>query len=208
MNTTMNDPVLNGLTDEALVELAKVGDDDAFNTIVNRHINHILNFVRQYAPQKEDAEDIVQNTFFKAWKHIGGFKKDKKFLTWLFTIARNTALDHIKRRHSFSFSEIDKWENAGGENEISFEDSLSDSEPLPSEVYERKEIATELLEVMDILSPDYRATLIMHYQDDMTFEEIALVMKKPMNTVKSWHRRAVTQIRRSLLDKAASHQNR
>ncbi len=181
-------------SDEELAIQAQDGDDTAFNILSARHIKHIFNFVRQYIPKKEDAEDVVQNTFFKAWKHIKSFKKDKKFKGWLFAIARNTALDHIKKRRSFSFSEMNSTDEESG-GDISFADTLTDPEPLPAEVFERKEIAKELTGVLDQLSPDYRATLIMHYNDEMTFEEIAVIFKKPMNTVKSWHRRALKKVR-------------
>ena len=189
---------ISELSDEELAIQAQDGDDTAFNALTVRHIQHIFNFVRQYVPKKEDVEDVVQNTFFKAWKHIKSFKKDKKFKGWLFAIARNTALDHLKKKRSFSFSEMSSTdEDSGGE--ISFADTLGDPEPLPHEVFERKEIANELMGVLDQLSPDYRATLIMHYNDEMTFEEIATIFKKPMNTVKSWHRRALKKVRELML---------
>lgn len=191
---------MSTLTDEELVALTQEGDDTAFNILTQRHINHVLNFVRQYTSKKEDAEDIVQNTFFKTWKHINSFKKDKKFKGWLFAIARNTALDHIKRRKSFSFTEMS---GSGDESDdaIPFADTLSDPDPLPPEIFEHKEIAHELIATMDKLPPDYRTTLIMHYNEDMTFEEIAKIMKKPMNTVKSWHRRALIKVRELLISK-------
>ncbi len=182
-------------TDEELVELTKGGDDDAFTILVNRHVDHIYNFVRQYAKEKEDADDITQETFLKAWKHIKSFKKDKKFTTWLFTIARNSALDNIKKRRAFSFSVMD---SHNSEDDAGFADTLKDQEPLAPEIFEDKETAAELTKAMDTLPPDWKAVLVMHYTDDMTFEEIAVVLSKPMNTVKSWHHRAIIKIREIL----------
>ena len=190
-------------TDEELVELAKEGDSEAFNILVRRHVDHIYNFVRQYTTHKEDADDITQEAFFKAWKHIKSFKKGKKFTTWLFTIARNSALDNIKKRKAFSFSDMDAFGQSGSaggsggnsSENTGFAETLKDPEPLAPEIFERKELAHELTEAMDTLPPDWKAVLVMHYTDDMTFEEIAAVVSRPMNTIKSWHHRAVLKIR-------------
>ncbi len=188
-------------TDEELVELTKDGDNQAFNILTERHVDHIYNFVRQYANPKEDADDITQDAFLKAWKHIKSFKKGKKFTTWLFTIARNSALDHIKKRRAFSFSQMDSFSGGDLDNtgDVSFTDTLKDPEPLSPEIFERKELAIELTKAMETLPEDWRAVLVMHYTDDMTFEEIATVISRPMNTVKSWHHRAIRKIRDILI---------
>ena len=191
-------------TDEELVELVKNGDDEAFNILVNKYKDRIYNFVRQYTTHKEDADDITQDAFFKAWKHIKSFKTGKKFTTWLFTIARNTALDGIKKRKAFSFSDMNIFSKANGGTSgnggdyMDFADTLKYQEPLAPEIFERKELAAELLQAMDTLPQDWRVVLVMRYTDDMTFEEIASVLSRPMNTVKSWHHRSVQKIREIL----------
>lgn len=177
-------------SDEDLVEAVKSSDDSAFQELMRRYLPQVLNFVRQYARAPEDAEDIAQDAFFKSWKYIGRFKRGRTFRPWLFTIARNTALDHIKKKRASSFSELDD-----NENDLTFADTLHDTEPLAPEIFARAQSAEELTAVMETLHPDHRAVLVMHYHDDMTFDEIAVVMDKPMNTVKSWHRRALIRIR-------------
>ncbi len=179
-------------TDEELVEKCKAGDDAAYRELMSRHLKHIFNFARQYARNDEDAEDIAQDAFFKAWKYIKRFKKGAKFLPWLFAIARNTALDHVKKKKAVVFSDLDDTEN-----DMVFADSLADEEPLPAEVFARAELGDLLMSSMAGLHPDHRAVLVMHYHDDMTFDEIAIVMRRPMNTVKSWHRRSLAKIRAS-----------
>ena len=105
-------------------------------------------------------------------------------------VTRNTALDYIKKKKTLSFSELNNVEE-----DISFADTLRDPEPLPSEIFDRAQLKTEVMNALNTLHPDHRAVLIMHYHEEMTFDEIAVVMKKPMNTVKSWHRRALEKIR-------------
>ncbi len=192
-------------TDEELVELTKAGNDESFGILARRHVDHIYNFVRQYSHTKEDADDITQETFLKAWKHIKSFKTGKKFTTWLFTIARNSALDHIKKRKAFSFSEMDyfgsdsRTSSSSDGDKTSFAETIKDPEPLSPEIFEKKELSLELNKAMETLHPDWRAVLIMHYTDEMTFEEIATVLTRPMNTVKSWHRRALQKVRETIM---------
>jgi len=177
-------------TDEQLVALCKKGDELAFQDLMNRYVGQVFNFLRQYTRGSEDTEDIAQDTFFKAWRHIKKFETGRQFRPWLFTIARNTALDFIKKRKAVNFSDLDD-----AETEISFADTLADPEPLPPEIFENAELANILSANLKLLHPDHVAVLTLHYREDMTFDEIAIVMNRPMNTVKSWHRRAVERLR-------------
>ena len=165
---------------------------------MRRYLKPIYNFVRQYLRAEDDAEDASQDIFFKVWKYAGRFKHGKRFKPWLYTIARNTALDHIKKRRASAFSELDDVENG-----LEFEDTLKDEEPLPDEIFESVESSAMLDTLLDTLHPDHRTVLILHYREEMTFNEIAIVMKKPMNTVKSWHRRALGKIRKVMSETGA-----
>jgi len=182
-------------SDEDLVEQIKKGDDKAFQQLMERYIKYIFNFIRQYVRVQEDVEDVTQDTFFKIWKYIKRFKKGMKFKPWLFTIARNTALDYIKKKKAIPFKDL---VNSDDEN-VSFEETIVDNEPLPPEIFAQAELADEFREVLSVLHPDHQAVLLMHYQQEMTFEEIAEIMDKPMNTVKSWHRRSLSKVKDKLM---------
>ena len=181
-------------TDEKLIEEAKDGHDNSYRELMKRYISPIYAFARQYAKASEDTDDIVQDAFFKAWKNLNRFKPDKKFRPWLYAITRNTALDYLKKRRSSTFSELD-----GDDPEIEFVDTLADNEPLPHEDFERAELVKVTDEILEELHPDHRAVIIMHYREDLTFNEIADVMNKPMNTVKSWHRRALGKLKKVMV---------
>lgn len=183
-------------TDEELVELCKKGDDNAFQELMRRYTRVIFNFTKQYTKNEQDTEDIVQDSFFKAWKSIKQFKAGNKFKSWMFTIARNTALDHTRKRKLLSFSELDDIEN-----DLPFADTIEDTEPLQHEVFDQVNTAKEVMQLLEIVHPEHRAIMILHYQHEMTFEEISNMLKKPMNTIKSWHHRALVKIRDHL------HQN-
>ena len=141
----------------------------------------------------EDAEDITQDTFFKVWKNIKYYTKGRMFKPWLYAIARNTALDQIKKKKALPFSDLDD-----KENDLSFADTVEDHEPLPPQIFETNFLTGKLSDALEVIHPDHRAILILHYKEEMTFDEIASIVNKPMNTVKSWHRRALIKLREEL----------
>ena len=185
---------LTDTTDKELIASCHEGDDQAFEELMRRYLQAVWYFARQYARLEADTEDIVQDTFFKVWKNLKKFDSAKPFRPWLYTIARNTALDYLKKKRAFSFSDMDP-----EDSELSFEDTLESAEPTPVEVFEQKADRALLDEVLNILHPEHRAVMIMHYQDGLTFEEIAAVVNKPMNTVKSWHRRALGKLNKQIM---------
>lgn len=184
-------------SDEELIIEIKTGNDIAFQELMCRYLDVIFNFVRQYSGNNEDAEDITQDSFFKAWKNIHSFKKGKTFKPWMYAIARNTALDWVKKKHTTVFSLLDD-----SDNDLSFSDSLADNEPLSDELFSRAQTSEVLILIQKELHPDYQSTLFMHYRENMTFDEISQIMEKPVNTVKSWHRRALQALKKIIL-----HQN-
>ena len=181
------------ITDEELAEISKNRDEAAFQELVRRYMKQIFNFARQYSKTSEDAEDIAQDTFLKVWKYIKRYSKGRSFKPWLYTIARNTALDFIKKKKAISFTDLDD-----DENDMRFADTIEDVEPLQNEVFENAALVAKLTENLVFLHPDHRAILVMHYHEEMTFDEIADIVGKPMNTVKSWHRRALLKLRELL----------
>ncbi len=180
-------------TDEILAKESAEGDDASFQELMRRFLTPVFNFSRQYVRTISEAEDIAQDTFLKVWKNIKKFKPDQKFKPWIFTIARNTALDHIRKKKAVPFS---------GMEDEQFSETLEDLEPIADELFEKAENVAKISSALEILRPEYRSVLMLHYAEDLTFEEISVVMNCPMNTVKSWHRRALEILRNHL------HQNK
>ena len=183
------------ISDEELVQKSKNLDEYAFQELTHRYIRPIFNFVRRYAQAEDVAEDMTQDTFFKVWRNIKQYKKGMKFRPWLYTIARNTALDYIKKKKAIKFSELDD-----EVNDMAFSDSLEDPGLLQSEIFDNAVMAETLTETVRGLHPDHQTVITLHYQEELTFDEIAKIMNRPMNTVKSWHRRALIQLRELLKD--------
>ena len=180
-------------TDEALVESSKTGDDLAFRELMSRYVKPIFNFARQYSHNNEDSEDIAQRRFLQGVETHKTLQERPCLQAVDLCHSQNTALDHVKKKRATVFSALDD-----DENDIAFADTIADTEPLAHEIFERRQSAEELDTVMDVLHPDHRAVLVMHYREEMTFNEIAEATGKPMNTVKSWHRRALFKLRDKL----------
>ncbi len=178
--------------DKRLIADAIQGDDDAFAFLVQRHLSAVYNFAYHFAG-KEEADDIAQETFLKIWKNLKKFRPEENFKTWMFAIARNTAIDHMRKKRESVFSDF-----ADSEGENFLEDSLADTEALADEIFARAEEKRHLEKQIEELPPLYREALLLRYQSDFTFEEIGLILKKPLHTVKSQHRRALLLLRKSL----------
>jgi RNA polymerase sigma-70 factor, ECF subfamily len=114
--------------DENLVVLFLAGDESAIQILVRKHTTGIYNFVSQFVGYGRDAEDVVQETFIKAWKNLKKFNPAKKFKPWLFRIARNSAIDFL-RQHKITIPLV----NTYNDEEINEADYLADSAPLPLE---------------------------------------------------------------------------
>lgn len=214
----------NGLTmdtptDEQLVGEYLAGDEQAFRSLVRRYLKPIYNFAYRYVGKNGDAADITQDTFVKAWKHIGRFDRDKKFKTWIFTIAKNTSLNWIKKKRPFLFSDFSvrhqrrasPWAGGGsafgGENEDggnTLTETLADPAPLPEELFEHSDLSARLSDALNELNPDHRAVLLLYYNDHFTFQEISESLGKPIDTVKSQHRRALMKLRKIMHQKTSS----
>ena len=174
--------------DAQLVSETILGKQGSFETLVTRYTTPIYNFAFRLTGNTQTAEDITQETFVKVWKNIKKYNSSQVFRAWIFTIARNTATDHLRKKATIPFSLL------GGEDQ-EFEDTLSDETILPDEMFAKIEDAKVLETFLEALPPDYRTVIILHYQENMTFDEIGKVLQKPLNTVKSHHRRALEKLR-------------
>jgi len=185
-------------TDAEIILATINGDTSAFSALVKRYNRDVYGFAFYMVKDKSDAEDITQETFVKVWKNLKKFKPDQRFKSWLLAIARNTTIDYIRKRRHANFSDFDDEE---GSNAIV--DTLVDEEKLADEVASLAESAGQIGEAVKELPDIYRTVLALRYDGGLAFEEISNVLKKPVNTVKSQHRRALIALRRIMTDSHA-----
>jgi len=183
------------LDDKKLIEETLNGDDLAFEQLMKKYLQPVYNFLRQLIKDTSVVDDLTQETFIKTWKNISRFDQSKSFKTWIFTIAKNTAYDYLRKKKSIPFSFFRKSEDDRGLEEIS-EDKI-----LPDEILEKEDLAKELEGKLKEIPRKYRSVLVLHYKEDFSLYEIAEILKKPYNTVKSLHYRALLRLREAFLKK-------
>jgi RNA polymerase sigma-70 factor (ECF subfamily) len=182
--------------DAELVQAYRAGNEEAFRTLLNKHLHSIYAFIYQMVRDVAVAEDLAQETFMKAWRHLGRYDAKKPFRTWLFAIAKNGAYDWIKKKKAFPFSAF-----AQEDEEEPFV-SIPDTEPLPDDLLIRQDAALELDRTIQQLPEKYRSLIVLVYQEGFSLHEAADIFHESYNTVKSRHQRAVIKLR-ALLSRAA-----
>lgn len=175
-------------SDQQLIKNYLLGDEKSLEILVKKYLPVIYNFSYKYVGDEAQASDIAQETFVKAWKNLKKYKSDKKFSTWIFAIAKNCAIDYLRRKKEVSFSALEDEEgNNQFLNNVSAEDiSFTDIE------------SSEIKDAIQKLSPQQQVVIYLHYQQDQTFEEIAHILHEPLNTCKSRHRRALHELKEIL----------
>lgn len=183
---------LTSFSDENLSRLAAGGDQGAFLVLYDRYKTGVSLHVNQFVAMREEVEDIVLESFQKAFSQIDSYNSDYKFSTWLYRIARNTAFDHLQKMgripEGMSIGSLD---GEGGAL-ASIPDSISDPE---SDVIRSQEYDS-LVSAIDGLSDLYREVARMILLDNYGYQEVAEAVNMPLNTVKTRVKRAREQIMR------------
>ncbi len=181
-------------SDENLVKKYLKGDKNSLDVLVKRYFRQIYFFVLKYAGTPQDSEDITQEVFLKVWRHLKGFDQKKSFRAWIFTIAKNTALDFLKKKKEIPFS---KFEDNEGRNFLL--DTLAGNLISPAELAEKKDIFRELNFVVKKFSLKCQKIFSLRYDRQFSFREIADEMGEPISTIKSRHRRAIKNIEKIII---------
>ena len=182
-------------TDEEIILAYKKGNEEALKTLIKRYASPLYNFTARLT-NRSAATDSVQEVFIKAWKNISRFDPERaSFKTWVFTIAKNTTTDFLRKKKSLLFSDLEK---DGDADSDSFAENIPAEDLLPDETLQKLEDSQMLDKILEKLPPDYREVLVLHYQEEMTFEEIGKILDKSLNTIKSQHRRAIIKLRKML----------
>ena len=190
------------MSDQELINKYLTGDSEAIELLIKRYLKPVYGFSYRYVRNSEEAEDITQETFLKAWRNLKQFQKGKNFKTWLFTIAKNTAIDFIRKSRSASGGKravpFSFFDTADGENFL--ENVLPDPAPLASQLAERFDLQGIISRATHLLSAKHRTALALRYNDNMSFREIAETLGEPVHTIKSRHRRAIIKLKDLLPD--------
>ena len=182
---------MDEMNDGQLVAKHLGGDEQSLDVLVARYVKPVYRLIYSYVRNEQEAEDITQEVFVRAWKNLYTFDPEQNFKTWIFTIAKRASIDALRKKKAVPFS---AFENKNGDN-ILFE-TLADDGLLPDEISERNALGRMIAGAMTMLSPQFQTVLSMHYTDDLTFANISKQLDEPIDTVKSRHHRAIAALKR------------
>ena len=177
--------------DEEILEEIVQGDLRAFDAIVHRYRDRLLNFVFRFVGDVESAEDIVQETFLRAYRHQDQYPILLNFSTWLYTIAGNLAKSELRRRKRWRLLSLDWGDDRGGVG-------LSDESRRPDRVTESAMADDQIQRAIESLPGNYREVVLLRDVEGLSYEEIARVVGCPVGTVKSRVNRARLRLQRKL----------
>lgn len=170
-------------SDEELLARFLEGDEAAFEELVSRYQKALPRFLARYLPDRGLIEEIFQETFIRVYRKADSFEEGRKFKTWCYTIALNLARTEITRlgRRPRAAS-ID---GAAGDDEGALKDVLVGPEDPPERSLEARETGELVRRAVDELSPKHREVFLLYQYEDMSYEEIAQAVGRPVGTVKS-----------------------
>ncbi|MBV9303930.1 MAG: RNA polymerase sigma factor [Acidobacteriaceae bacterium] len=184
-----------GFDEAALVARAKAGDADAFSELVTQYDRRVFRMAKQITQNEEDAEDVLQETFLKAYSHLDDFQGNSRFYTWLVRIAVNEALMKLRKRRSDKTVPLDEPIDTG-EDEMVREVAVWDENP--EQKYSRDELAEILDQAVQSLKPAYRTVFVLRDIEELSIEETAEALNLSISAVKSRLLRARLQLREKL----------
>ena len=181
--------------DRDLVASAVAGGEGSFEELVRRYQRPIAAYVYRMVGNYESALDLTQEIFIKVYNSLSRYRSEFKFSTWIYKIAHNSAVDHLRRTATREQSLIN------GPEDDQFELPLESSRPSPEQESERKERRIEIESVVRGLPANYRELVILRHSQDLTYEEIVEVTGLPLGTVKNRLFRAREMMRQQFLEK-------
>ncbi|HQZ83419.1 MAG TPA: sigma-70 family RNA polymerase sigma factor [Pyrinomonadaceae bacterium] len=167
------------LSDTELIATSLRGGNDHFEELVRRYQRPITGYIYRMLGDFESSLDVTQEVFIKVYNSLSKYSSDYKFSTWLYRIAHNAAIDHI-RRNSVSTQSIETENDEG-----SFELQLESKAPNPEQERERSEWRKEIECVVRCLPPAYRDLIVLRHSHDLSYDEIKDITGLPLGTVKN-----------------------
>jgi RNA polymerase sigma-70 factor (ECF subfamily) len=183
--------------DEDLMVRYQQGEVRAFEVLLTRHRRPVYSYILRFIGEKETAEDLLQEAFMRVIRGAEAYKRQAKFTTWLYTIARNLCVDQTRRRKHRKHASLDAPMDASDEAGTLL-DVLPSNEMASDRKTVNKQLYATMQKAIDTLGEEQREVFLMREFLDMPFKEIAEVVGVPENTVKSRMRYALEKLRLEL----------
>jgi RNA polymerase sigma-70 factor (ECF subfamily) len=182
---------LETVTEARLVSEALAGSQSAFEQIVRRYERPVISLIARMVGDRGVAEELAQESFIKAFRHLRSFDVTRRLSAWLFRIAHNTALDWLRKARPALVSLDDHLDDGAGRTTT----AVAPPEPDP---LERKALGAALQAAMATLRPAYRAAIALRYDQDLPFDEIGQVLGVPEVTARTYVHRARKELAQAL----------
>ncbi len=188
------------LTDQEVVRHAVIGREAAYRELIRRYQRPVFSLVFRMVRDRELAEDLAQETFVKVLNAIDTYRPEYKFSSWIFKIANNAAIDHLRRREldTLSLDGSPHAETAEAIEATTLQIGTDAESPL--EEVANRELGGQIEEAINRLRPEYRSCIILRHIDGRPYEEIAEILDLPLGTVKTYIHRARNELRILLAD--------
>ncbi|HKS16880.1 MAG TPA: sigma-70 family RNA polymerase sigma factor [Planctomycetota bacterium] len=184
--------------DAELIRRCARGEEAAYRELVERLEKPLVAFIRRYVGDESLAEDLFQETFVRVVRTLGGFKPEASLSTWIFTIARNLCLDHLKAKKRHREVSMDAAVPDGAEREGDFREALRSPTAGPGTAAEGNEEGERLRAAMAELAEPKREALILRVYSDLSYAEIARITDAPVGTVKFRVHDAIQELTKKL----------
>ncbi|MDQ1284402.1 MAG: polymerase sigma factor [Patescibacteria group bacterium] len=180
------------ISDNDLARVVREGDSERYGEIIERYQGKLFAYLYRLIGNREEAQDLLQDVFIKVYRNLRGYDADRKFSSWIYRIAHNEAVNHIKRK---SLKRFVSWESV-----VSTKDKLesSSNEEGAQDAWVRKEISQEVNAAIDKLPAKYKQVLLLRYYSDNSYEEISEILGRPVNTVGTLINRAKRKLAEEL----------
>jgi len=189
---------LKAATDQEVVAAAAAGEEAAYRELVHRYERPVFSLIYRMVRNRELAEDLSQETFIKVLNALASYRPEYKFSSWVFKIANNAAIDHLRRReldtlslegspHADTAEKIEATALQIGEKAESALDAVAN-----------KELGGEIEQAIARLRPEYRTCILLRHVEGRPYEEIAEILNLPLGTVKTYIHRARNELRIAL----------
>ncbi len=185
-------------SDQELVRLCGRGDERAAAALVSRFERPVFSIIYRMVRDRELAEDLAQEAFVRTMNNLDRYDESYKFSSWLFKIAHNLTVDHLRRRELDTVSIHGAPDAITADRQEATAIALEDREERPDELLEARELGGEIEEAIGRLRPEYRTAILLRHVEGRSYDEIAGIMDIPLGTVKTFIHRARGELREAL----------
>ncbi|PIR73371.1 MAG: hypothetical protein COU40_02840 [Candidatus Moranbacteria bacterium CG10_big_fil_rev_8_21_14_0_10_35_21] len=180
------------ISDSDAIKLVKEGKTDIFEKIIERYQGKLFFYIFRLTGDREEARDLLQDVFIKAYRNIASFDIERKFSSWIYRIAHNEAINYLKRK---SLKRFISWEDVSSAKDTM---EMNSGEESVSKLWERKDEIKEVNVAVNKLPIKYKQVLLLKYFSDKSYEEIGEILGKPVNTVGTLISRAKKKLHKEI----------